>query len=103
MPTLTNALVNFKSFSYICYKFILRFYSIQILDFPPSTFIDLVSNGWQKGVLFVNGKNLGRYWAVGPQKATYIPGPILKFGRNEILIFEEEQKGSKITFAAKID
>jgi len=50
------------------------------------TFIRM--DGWKKGVVYVNGFNLGRYWEVGPQKALYIPGPVLKQGANEIVVFE---------------
>jgi beta-galactosidase len=41
-----------------------------------------------KGVVFINGFNLGRYWNEGPQKTLYVPGPILKQGKNEVLVFE---------------
>jgi beta-galactosidase len=44
--------------------------------------------GWTKGVVFINGFNLGRYWNIGPQKTMYVPGPLLKQGDNEIVIFE---------------
>lgn len=50
------------------------------------TFIELPS--WTKGVVFVNGFNLGRYWEVGPQETLYVPGPLLKQGKNEIVVFE---------------
>jgi beta-galactosidase len=50
------------------------------------TFLRL--DGWVKGVVFINGFNLGRYWEIGPQKRLYVPGPILRQGRNEIVIFE---------------
>lgn len=50
------------------------------------TFIRM--DGWKKGVVYVNGFNLGRYWEAGPQKALYIPGPLLKKGSNEIVVFE---------------
>ncbi|MGN7355857.1 glycoside hydrolase family 35 protein [Paenibacillus sp. SAF-054] len=50
------------------------------------TFIRL--DGWKKGVVYVNGFNLGRYWEAGPQQTLYIPAPLLKEGRNEITIFE---------------
>ena len=50
-------------------------------------------------MIFVNNKNLGRYWAIGPQKGLFVPGPWLNFGQNELLIFEEEQEGGKITFS----
>ncbi|MDF2672860.1 MAG: beta-galactosidase [Clostridiales bacterium] len=50
------------------------------------TFVML--KGWTKGVIFINGFNLGRYWNIGPQKTLYVPGPVLKQGENEVLIFE---------------
>ncbi|WP_349305484.1 beta-galactosidase family protein [Bacillus sp. FJAT-50079] len=50
------------------------------------TFVELP--GWTKGVVFVNGFNLGRYWEIGPQETLYVPGPLLKQGKNEIVIFE---------------
>ena len=43
-----------------------------------------------KGVAFINGFNLGRYWSEGPVQYLYIPAPLLKKGRNEIIIFETE-------------
>ena len=36
----------------------------------------------------MNGFNIGRYYVVGPQKTLYIPGPLLKPGDNEIIVFE---------------
>ena len=50
------------------------------------TFLDM--RGWAKGIVFVNGINLGRYWQVGPQQTLYLPGAWLKRGRNEIVVFE---------------
>lgn len=47
--------------------------------------------GWVKGVCFVNGFNLGRYWERGPQQTLYLPAPLLRDGTNEIVIFELEQ------------
>jgi len=43
---------------------------------------------WGKGVVWVNGYNLGRYWNVGPQQTIYVPGEWLKPGNNEIVVFE---------------
>ncbi len=54
------------------------------------TFLDF--ENWGKGCIFVNGFNIGRFWEVGPQKRLYIPGPLLKEGTNEIIIFETEGK-----------
>jgi beta-galactosidase len=49
-------------------------------------FLDM--RGWGKGIVFVNGRNLGRYWSIGPQQTLYLPGVWLKKGRNEIDVFE---------------
>jgi beta-galactosidase len=59
-------------------------------DEKCDTFLDF--EGWGKGVAFVNGFNIGRFWEIGPQKRLYIPGPLLKEGHNEIIIFETEGK-----------
>ncbi|MDR3456242.1 MAG: beta-galactosidase [Verrucomicrobiae bacterium] len=52
------------------------------------TFLDVSS--WTKGVVWVNGHNLGRYWNIGPQQTLYCPAPWLKTGKNEIIVFELE-------------
>ena len=49
-------------------------------------FIDMMN--YKKGLVWVNGRNLGRYWEIGPQKRLYCPAPWLKPRRNEILIFD---------------
>lgn len=46
-------------------------------------------DGFKKGIVFVNGINIGRYWEIGPQKALYIPGVWLK-DENEIVVLELE-------------
>ena len=43
---------------------------------------------WGKGIVWVNGYNLGRYWNVGPQQTIYVPGEWLKPGNNEIVVLE---------------
>jgi len=43
---------------------------------------------WGKGVVWVNGYNLGRYWNVGPQQTLYVPAEWLKPGNNEIVVLE---------------
>ena len=42
------------------------------LDDPGDTFLDM--RGWGKGCVFVNGRNLGRFWRIGPQQTLYLPG-----------------------------
>ena len=51
--------------------------------------------GKQAGFVTVNGFNLGRYWEIGPTKTLYVPAPILKEGRNEIIVFESDGATSK--------
>jgi beta-galactosidase len=50
------------------------------------TFLDTRSLG--KGVVWINGHNLGRFWNVGPEQTLYVPGPWLKRGENEIVVFD---------------
>ena len=52
------------------------------------TFLDFA--GWGKGIAFINGFNLGRFWEIGPQKRLYIPAPLIRKGENEIVIFETD-------------
>ena len=54
------------------------------------TFLD--TDGFGKGCAFINGFNLGRFWEIGPQKRLYIPAPLLKKGKNTLIIFETEGK-----------
>ncbi|XP_077935855.1 beta-galactosidase-1-like protein 2 [Gasterosteus aculeatus] len=72
------------------------------VDGPPrDTFLRLP--GWGKGVVFVNGQNLGRHWCIGPQLFLYLPGPWLRSGENQIIVFEEQQVDDKIQFAENPD
>ena len=59
------------------------------------TYLDF--EGWEKGVVFINGFNLGRYWKVGPQKRLYLPAPLLKEGTNEIVVFELHKDNKKMS------
>ncbi|XP_057605433.1 beta-galactosidase-1-like protein 2 [Hippopotamus amphibius kiboko] len=63
---------------------------------PEDTFINM--KGWTKGVVFINGQNLGRYWNIGPQETLYLPGPWLQPGLNEIVVFEEFKSNLMIQF-----
>lgn len=56
------------------------------VDEPADTFLNMT--GWTKGVAYINGFNLGRYWEIGPQDTLYIPAPLLRKGKNEIILFE---------------
>uniref|UniRef100_F1MDX6 Beta-galactosidase n=1 Tax=Bos taurus TaxID=9913 RepID=F1MDX6_BOVIN len=61
---------------------------------PQDTFLQLL--GWNRGCVFINGRNLGRYWNIGPQEALYLPGSWLQPGTNEIVLFEKEKSGSGV-------
>ena len=50
------------------------------------TYFDM--SGYSKGVLYVNGHNLGRFWNIGPQQRLYCPASWLKKGKNKILVFD---------------
>ena len=57
------------------------------------TYLDF--SAWGKGVVWVNGHNLGKYWEIGPQQTVYVPVEWLKDGRNEIAVFELIKPGQK--------
>ena len=45
--------------------------------------------GWHKGVVWVNGHNLGRFWQDrSPQQTLYCPAPYLQAGINTITVLE---------------
>ncbi|MGH9408500.1 MAG: beta-galactosidase [Vicinamibacterales bacterium] len=56
------------------------------LDRAADTYID--TTGYKKGVVWVNGHNLGRYWYVGPQVRLYCPAPWLRRGANDVVVFD---------------
>ncbi|AVP35957.1 glycoside hydrolase family 35 protein [Staphylococcus felis] len=60
-------------------------FNLEALD---NTHIDMSQFG--KGIVLVNGFNIGRYWNVGPTQSLYIPKAFLKEGQNEIIVFDTE-------------
>ena len=65
---------------------------LDIEDAPCDTFLRL--DGFKKGFVTVNGFNLGRYWDIGPTTTLYVPAPMLKKGRNEIIVFESDGRNT---------
>ena len=61
------------------------------------TFLDVRS--LTKGALWINGHPIGRFWNIGPQQTLYIPGPWLKTGDNEIVVFDLAPASSTPTVA----
>ncbi|KAH8691660.1 putative beta-calactosidase [Talaromyces proteolyticus] len=58
-----------------------------------------------KGVVWVNGINIGRYWTIGPQQSLYVPGCFLHDRNvlNEILVLELEPQANSTLFARGLD
>lgn len=56
------------------------------VDVPADTFVR--TDGWTKGIVYINGFLLGRYWNDGPTRTMYVPAPLLRKGDNELLVFE---------------
>ncbi len=52
--------------------------------------------GWTKGMVWLNGFALGRYWERGPQRTLYAPGPLWRAGRNEITVLELHTPGPAV-------
>lgn len=62
---------------------------LTISDTPCDTFLRL--DGFHKGFVKINGFHLGRYFNdAGPQRTLFVPAPVLKTGKNEILVFESD-------------
>lgn len=59
-----------------------------MLNEANNTHIDV--SAFSKGVVLVNGVNIGRYWNVGPTASLYISKTLLHEGENEIIIFDTE-------------
>jgi len=68
------------------------------LDKVGDTFLDM--ERWGKGIVFVNGRNLGRYWKVGPQQTLYLPGCWLREGENEVVVFEQINDSRKYSLSS---
>lgn len=56
------------------------------LEETGDVFLDMQT--WGKGMVWVNGKAIGRFWQIGPQQTLYMPGCWLKKGKNEIVVLD---------------
>ena len=68
-------------------------------DAPADTFLDVSGAG--HGVAYVNGFCVGRYWNIGPQLTLYVPAPLVREGRNEVLLLDLEQQPAQLALAAE--
>jgi len=63
------------------------------LNKTADTYIDM--SNYKKGIVFVNGNNLGRYWEIGPQKRLFCPATFLMKGQNEVVVFDLHEAEAK--------
>jgi len=97
----------FKNIAAIKYQDQLAVNNIPVIkkgDFELKTVADtyLDLRRWGKGMVWVNGHNLGKYWSIGPQQTLYLPAEWLKKGNNEIVVLELLKPGqTKLSSLAK--
>jgi hypothetical protein len=75
-------------------------YSCSFKHSPSSQPLFLNVGAARKGQIYLNGRNLGRFWNIGPQQWYYLPEPYLN-RENELLVFEEHgniPSGSRLEF-----
>ncbi|PPH12758.1 MULTISPECIES: beta-galactosidase family protein [unclassified Rathayibacter] len=58
------------------------------LDEQADLYVDTLH--WGKGLVWVNGFLLGRYWRRGPQRTLIVPSPVTRAGRNRVVVLELE-------------
>jgi beta-galactosidase len=64
----------------------------------------LRTDGWGKGLVWVNGFPLGRYWSAGPTGTLYVPGPVVRADGNEVVVLElQGAAAARLEFVAGPD
>ncbi|RXK86850.1 glycoside hydrolase family 35 protein [Filimonas effusa] len=61
---------------------------------PGDTYLDL--SHWTKGMVWINGRSLGRFWNIGPTQTMFLPGTWLKKGSNEIIVTDVQRPDSLV-------
>ena len=70
------------------------------LDDVADLFLDTAQ--WGKGVAWINGFCLGRYWSRGPQRTLYVPAPVLRREGNELIVLElHATRSGQVAFLAR--
>jgi beta-galactosidase len=64
------------------------------LDEPADLFLDTLH--WGKGLVWINGFLLGRYWRRGPQRTLFVPSPVTRAGVNDIVVLEFESMAEPV-------
>jgi beta-galactosidase len=65
-----------------------------VLEEAGALFLD--TTGWGKGVAWINGFHLGRYWTRGPQQTLFVPRGVVHAGRNELIVLELESAAEAV-------
>ena len=93
LPMSTDTIANLRDVCSNPRKAGLFFRAMVSLDTVGDTYLDM--SHWTKGMVWVNGRNLGRYWNMGPQRRLYCPAPWLREGENVVTIFDLHQIEAK--------
>ena len=59
--------------------------------------------GGEKGMVWLNGFLLGRYWSRGPQATLYAPAPLWKAGANEIVVLDTDALPASVDLRERPD
>ncbi|WP_448630524.1 hypothetical protein [Cellulomonas soli] len=57
-------------------------------DLPTGHDLFVSTRTWGKGVVWVNGTSLGRYWSKGPQTTLYVPAPAVEGTHDRVVVLE---------------
>lgn len=72
------------------------------LQATADTYFDM--SGFKKGVVWINGHNLGRYWYVGPQQRLYCPASWLHKGKNSVVVLDlHQQEGATVSGKTRLE
>jgi beta-galactosidase len=55
-------------------------------------------DGWTKGLAWVNGFLLGRYWCQGPTQTLYVPGPVVRQHNHLTVLEYHSATASRVQF-----
>lgn len=71
---------------------------VAVAHFETAEALDawLAFPGGSKGMVWLNGFLLGRYWKVGPQETLYAPAPLWRQGANEIVVLDTDGLGRTV-------
>ena len=67
-----------------------------VFDLPAESDLYLSTAGLGKGIAWINGFCVGRYWSRGPQRTLYVPGPVTRRTGNELIILELHSAASPV-------